>query len=238
MDQTTNGHTEAYLKRQAKNIKRELGIPYRKALEQAAIAAGFTNYQHFQNQSKTSVKRKRIRIKPAPDAPSPLVISLNTFGSRKPVERPNAKMPLVTHIELGTILKEVRDAADDYKRVKNAIGNVRSRLDDWVAGEYPHHTELPNEVFFNIYYGDTGTPTDYSPSDKRKNELIALCQKAKTILGQHYHDCRPLRGLYQKLDATVKWIKLWPEGRKPKGYSSRGQITPGSLVSLKVTVSP
>jgi hypothetical protein len=238
MDKKINGHNAAYLKRQAKNLKKEQDIPYRKALDQAAIAAGFTGYKQFENLIGQPVKRKRIRLIPAPGAPTPLVITFNTFGARKPVERPNARMSLDTHIELGKVLKGVLDAADEYKRVKNAVRDVRSRLDDWVACEYPDHTELPNEVFYNIYYGNQGTPTEYSPSAERKQQLVELCQIAKSILGKNYHECRPLRELNQRLDAAIKWIHVWPEGRKPKGYSSRGQVAAGSLILIKSNRKP
>lgn len=49
MKQNTPSHTEGYLKRQAKKIKKEQNITHMQALELAAVQAGFTNFKNFQN---------------------------------------------------------------------------------------------------------------------------------------------------------------------------------------------
>lgn len=55
MNQKINGHSDAYLKRVAKSIKKEQNIPYLEALEQAAKAHGFNNWKHFVNLSENGV---------------------------------------------------------------------------------------------------------------------------------------------------------------------------------------
>lgn len=41
-----NGHSAEYIKRQAKKIKKEMGIRHHEALERAAQDAGFSNWKH------------------------------------------------------------------------------------------------------------------------------------------------------------------------------------------------
>ncbi|HOZ69120.1 MAG TPA: hypothetical protein PLU11_09815 [Chitinophagaceae bacterium] len=49
MDTKVKGHTAAFLKRQAKNLKKTKGISYLSALDQVALNAGFTNWNNFVN---------------------------------------------------------------------------------------------------------------------------------------------------------------------------------------------
>lgn len=59
---TSRTYTDVYLKRQAKKIKKELSIPYVEALDKAASQAGFSNWKHFLNSSKSdsSIEKKTI----------------------------------------------------------------------------------------------------------------------------------------------------------------------------------
>lgn len=55
MDNKINGHTEAFLKRQAKNIKKLEAVSYLVALDRAAVKAGFANWNHFKNLQRASL---------------------------------------------------------------------------------------------------------------------------------------------------------------------------------------
>lgn len=46
-------HTAAFLKRQAKQLKKQLGIPHHDALDRVARSAGFENWGHFCSVKKT-----------------------------------------------------------------------------------------------------------------------------------------------------------------------------------------
>lgn len=67
MNQKVNGHTDDFLKRQAKKIKKDQNISHVQALNVAAIEAGFNNYTHFLNNRKTVtlVQKSRIESKTA-----------------------------------------------------------------------------------------------------------------------------------------------------------------------------
>jgi hypothetical protein len=67
MKRKSNGHTDIYLKRQAKKIKRQEQIPYLQALDKASKEAGFSSYRHFVNQSKvntigTEANTKKLKL--------------------------------------------------------------------------------------------------------------------------------------------------------------------------------
>lgn len=49
MEQKPTGHSAEYIKRQAKKIKKELGIPHHIALDKASQSCGFANWTHFCN---------------------------------------------------------------------------------------------------------------------------------------------------------------------------------------------
>ncbi|MCC9063592.1 hypothetical protein [Flavobacterium piscisymbiosum] len=58
MKQNTTSHTDAYLKRQAKKIKKEQNITHIQALDIAAVQAGYTNFKNFQNSLQKSSASK------------------------------------------------------------------------------------------------------------------------------------------------------------------------------------
>jgi len=137
------------------------------------------------------------------------------------------------------MLKELRNAAEGYKRVESPMRFVRGTLDDWIQCEYPDRNELPDEVFFRMYYGDDHNAIAYSPTQARKQQMISICNKIKNILGQHYHDCKPLRELYQKLDLAAKWIDTAQAHKQQKAIAGiKNAIPSGTFVRLKSNYKP
>lgn len=57
MNNRVNGHTGEFIKRQAKEIKKQENISYVQALDKATINAGFKNWKHFLNASKDAKQR-------------------------------------------------------------------------------------------------------------------------------------------------------------------------------------
>ncbi len=62
MKRKSNGHTDDYLKRQAKDIQKQEKISYLQALEKAAKNAGFNNWNHFINSSKSDVTPSKEKV--------------------------------------------------------------------------------------------------------------------------------------------------------------------------------
>lgn len=85
MDIKIQGHTAAYLKRQAKNIKKEQGISYQASLDKAAMNCGFMNWSHFINLLNAATpdsKRNDSGSKEPPNGnviPGQLGLAINPF---------------------------------------------------------------------------------------------------------------------------------------------------------------
>lgn len=239
MDRKVNGHSAEYLKRQAKKIKKQLGITHLKALDKAAQNAGFTGWKHFQNlisADKVTVKSKQPIKK---QLPKPSVLAFYPALSSVRHLRPNAKMPVAAHKELGAILKVLKNATEEHKRAVMPITDVAYLLDEWVQKENKGRKELSDDVFFELYYGDEDTETEQAPTPERKEELKKLCRNAKSIIQRNYHDCGPTRQLLKKLDNAIKWIDVWPAAKVVRQYGRGGAgISGGTLVYLKSNHRP
>ncbi len=237
MNNKANGHSAAYLKRQAKNLKKQLGITHTEALDKAAINAGFKGWKNFLNNSVSKVAVKPVIKKSLKEMPKPSVISYHLMFSHTKYYRPNAQMSVAAHQELGAILKVVRSATENNRRASRAIKDVCFQLDEWAQKEHTDRTELPDNIFFDLYYGDNNTPVENSPSTERKTELQNLCRKAKSLLKINYHDCKPVRELLYKLDQTIKWIKDWTAAKKERVRNDKS-IEPGSIIYFKSNKKP
>lgn len=107
-------------------------------------------------------------------------------------------MPVDGHARIDNLLKgvltDMRARAGVYKRVDA----VRSELDDWAQCEHDR-AAMPDEVFFDLYYGENsagGTP-------EAGEQHIEDLRLAQSMLMQHYPDCAPLRDLVRKIDLAV-----------------------------------
>jgi len=109
--------------------------------------------------------------------------------------RPNAKMPIVAHKEVGDLLKELLENGGLRSRAYWRVENIRSELDEWVQREYRTQEELSSEKFNRLYYNDW-TPSQLLPS--------ARIDRIEALLRKHYPDSVPLRGLLRCLVAARK----------------------------------
>lgn len=230
MDRKVNGHSAEYLKRQAKKIKKRLGITHLKALDKAAQNAGFTGWKNFQNLSSTGTGPVKVMQPAKRILPKPAVLGFYPAMSSVRHLRPNAKMPVPAHKELGAILKILKNATENHKRAAAPLKDVGYLLDEWVQKEYTDRKELADEEFFELYYGDGDTEAEQSPAIERKEELKGLCRKAKGIIKRNYHDCGPVRQLLKKLDNAIKWIDVWPALKVERQYGRSGTGIPGGTV--------
>lgn len=201
-------HSAEYIKRQAKKIKKETGVPHHEALEKAAKNAGFSNWKHALKASSAAIANDGT----AQPVPRPAVVPFYRFLAQTPDYRPNTRMPIAAHQEIGRLLKEVCAASHfARKSVYNPINSVRSELDEWIAREYISHQELPNYVFLDIYYHGPEDSPALKLSTQQKDKLISDIFQVKEILGNHYHDCKPLRSIYKRLGTALKAIERWSQ---------------------------
>lgn len=119
--------------------------------------------------------------------------------------RPNARMPVEAHQEVGGLLKSVLVAAERRDGARTRVDRMRSELDEWVMREYTTQ-ELDQETFSDLYYHehDGGPPP---PIDRQ--EMIGRLERAKAILAQHYPDCPPLDGVISQADRAIASLASW-----------------------------
>lgn len=125
-----------------------------------------------------------------------------------PQRRPNGRMPIEVHAEVGRLLKSVLVATYNRKGVYNRINSIRSELDEWTQREY-NHDELPNKQFFDLYYHESGSTFSRSLTEAERERHAESLVKAKRLLGEHYPDSPPLRSLLKNVDAAVKSLRSW-----------------------------
>lgn len=118
------------------------------------------------------------------------------FASGPSLWRPNARMPLAAHTEIGTLLKGLLASGRCTWEFDKLVGGVRSQLDDWVQREYSNK-ELPNEVFDDLYYGKSyDGPAIRSPS--------RAIMRIRSLIKQHYPDCVPRRAVLRNLSSALR----------------------------------
>lgn len=125
-----------------------------------------------------------------------------------PQRRPNGRMPVDAHAEVGGLLKSVLIATDRRKGVCNRINKVRDELDEWCQREYGPQ-ELPSERFFDLYYHNDAPSSARSISEAERAVHIASLAKVKKVLAEHYPDCPPLRSMLSRLDAATTSLERW-----------------------------
>lgn len=228
-----------HLKNEAKKLSKSTGIPYHQCLNQVSRAAGNASYNDFAKKNALTKKSSLPKIKPTVVLPKPLTLTYYMLTAQNGEKRPNARMSVENHLEIGALLKEVYQATEYNKKARKTVAEIRGLLDDWVQCEYTDHNELSNEVFFQMYYGDAGHSVQISPTADQKAELVRKCYKARGIITRSYHECRPVISLQKKLDTVIKAINAWPELKKEKHkgvYQKR--LIPGTIVYLKGEKSP
>jgi len=124
------------------------------------------------------------------------------FGRRL---RPDGKMPIEAHREVGRLLKSVLAAAEKRAGASSRIKRMRHELDEWMMREYNSRV-LDQETFSNLYYHE-GNGDPQSPIDR--GEMIRRLETAKAILSRQYPDCPPLDALTDQADKAIASLRSW-----------------------------
>jgi hypothetical protein len=152
-------------------------------------------------------------IKLPPQKPSkPTTGKRNTVGYVQTFvgaqRRPNGTMPVETHAKVGELLKSVLVASYHRKGVYNRVDGIRSELDEWTMREY-NRAELPSEVFFDLYYHESGNTYERSLSENERLKHTHSLEEVKRILAAHYPDSKPLRTVLNKVEGAIKSMQTW-----------------------------
>ena len=136
------------------------------------------------------------------------------FGTDKTRRKPNGKMPVEVHEEIGALLKAGIGRCADRAGVSSRLDRVRSKLDNWLEHEYSRD-ELDSSRFFDVYYhGDRPKPFGKRLQDSERLSLLNDVDQVERTLKRHYPDCAPLRELIRQLHAARKSITGWSSERQ------------------------
>lgn len=235
MKRKANGHNAAYIKRLAKSIKKSENISHHEALDRASKESGFANWGNFLNLSKNGQPQNQ-KVKATFSLPNPLTLPYHSFPAKTGDKRPNAKMPILAHQKIADYLKVVKGAVEYNKKAFNLILSVQSTLDDWIQQEYRDKTDLSDEVFFQMYFGQISDSPLLSPTSHEKKELVKKLKSSQQLLKKHYHECLPIILLHKKIDSGIKLIDNWPVSAMKRAIAAEkkyGSIEPNTLVTLK-----
>jgi hypothetical protein len=163
----------------------------------------------------TIARSEATAEKPAAPVPSKATRSpRNSIGYVQtfvgPQRRPNGRMPIEAHAQMGKLLNSVRVATCNRKGVYNRVGWILSELDEWTQREYGP-IELPSEQFFDLYHPESGTSSSRTPPPDERGRHIDSLKQAKQMLTEHYPACRPLRSLIKRLDTAIGSLQTWTD---------------------------
>ncbi len=159
------------------------------------------------NEAEAVAKEKTTLAQRKPSGPRNTIGYVWTMVG--PQRRPNGRMPLEAHAEVGRLLKSVLAVTHRRKGVYNRVDAIRSELDEWVQREY-NRDELPDDEFFDFYYREAPVPT--SPHSLPPEEQVHCTDSlvwVKTTLAKHYPECVPLRAMLKRADAAITSLQTW-----------------------------
>ena len=156
--------------------------------------------------NEAAAKLPATKTRKVARAPRSTVGYVQTFVG--PQRRPNGRMPIEVHAQVGKLLKSVLATSYNRKGVYNRVNGIRSELDEWTQREY-NYDELPNEQFFELYYHESGSSFVRTLSPDERALHVGSLEQVKQILAQHYPDSPPLRALMKKLDASIGSMQTW-----------------------------
>jgi len=147
---------------------------------------------------------------PNPFAPKPVPRRTKAYVQMfvGPQLRPDGRMPVSAHQEVAGLLDELSSITHERRGVYNRIDLVRSTLDEWIQREYDYR-ELPNEVFHALYYRTGHREWRKAITHAERDALGVKLAQVRSILGQHYPDCPPLRMVFRKLGLAEKSLNTW-----------------------------
>jgi hypothetical protein len=160
----------------------------------------------IEEDSKARVSQKAAKARLPDGKPATLKYTQTLVGPRR---RPNGRMPIETHKEVGRLLKGVLVVIYYRKGAYNRVNAVRSDLDEWTMREYDR-SALPDNEFFDLYYHEQGN-SPRKVTAGQAQDCIANLRQVEEMLTKHYPDSAPLRRLIKLLRGGTKAIEAWAQ---------------------------
>jgi len=226
----SKGLDSAFLKRKAKSLKKQLGISHTTSLDLVVKQYGFKNWNEFNNQLPvTQVTKVLLPVRPT--VPYPAVLDYhNVYNGVVIGQHPNTKMTPRNHKRLGDLLQDLLAVVEYHKRAKRVCQDIIATMDNWLGCEY-NEAELGNEEFNSIYYGKYKPFPETRPSERQQQKYKRWLRRAKQLIDQNYHDCKPLEKLHLRFELAARLLDKWPKTLRIPKLNSR-RITPGTFVRL------
>lgn len=131
--------------------------------------------------------------------------SVNYSGNRR---RPKGQMPIERHKLVGRLLRSVLFGTRKRPGVCNRVEKIRGELESWVQCEYDRNA-LSDDVFFDLYYGELPIGDPLAALSIGCESHIGSLEEVKSILGQCYPQCAPLRELLKRVDLAIVSLRSW-----------------------------
>jgi hypothetical protein len=122
--------------------------------------------------------------------------------------RPEGKMPISGHIEVGGLLRSVSVVTFFRRGAHQKLIQICGELESWTQNEYSHD-ELANDQFFDLYRQAENQQYLRKLSSAQCDAHVASLLRVKTILGQYYANSVPLRKLFKQIDLVIKSLQGW-----------------------------
>lgn len=116
--------------------------------------------------------------------------------------RPNAVMPVESHLIAARLIKAVEQSAAKPWAVNTRLSSIKSKLEDWFFSE---HERNVTDKFDLFYYGSIDEKDPFVLQAHSSKGVVSLLQRLKDMLQDSYVDCDPLRRMIGKLDTSIKF---------------------------------
>jgi hypothetical protein len=168
-----------------------------------------------------------------PETPFPSVLDYHNIWTGAVIgQHPNVKMSKRGHKQVGQLLQDLLGAVEYHKLAKRVIREIIYILDTWLGCEYTE-AEIQNEEFNSIYYNRKKEYLDVSPTHRQQQRYKRWLRKAKELINENYHDCKPLQKLHERFELAAKALDKWPKkGPVPTSVRQRKKLSPGTFVRL------
>lgn len=172
--------------------------------ETGAYGEEYLSPAGFEIREARLLAQQRRKEVPGRLGPRNSISYTSSFGGRNR-SRPNAKLDLAIHREMGRLLRQATAFGKPWGRTANGIGRLRTELDDWLALEYPRN-EITHREFVEVYYGGAANPGNFTRRELEQPVPAHLLGQVRTLLVNNYPECAPLRTMVGRIDSLVARI--------------------------------
>lgn len=129
-------------------------------------------------------------------------IPMRTWDAPNNERRPNATMPIDSHLLAARLIKAVEQSSAKPSTVNMRLSSIKSKLEDWFFSE--HRKDVTNNYDL-FYYGAIDKADPLVLQAHSTQGVIDLLLELKALLETSYVVCEPLRRMISKIDTSIKF---------------------------------